>query len=182
VLDEPSEASCLRRDRLPPCSSQRSHAGACASPATAWPGRDPSIGWPPPRLPLVSQLFHLWLGNRVAPAWSPIESLLEADCAIEESNAESLGVTRGFFEAMGLRPQAGRLPTDEELTAFATDEKPTMISLLVQFDARGSMDLRLMLSLLSSRYPMFRVRSAESVVATLGVRERGMPGSDDSIG
>jgi hypothetical protein len=77
-------------------------------------------------------------------------------------------VTRGFFEAMGLRPQAGRLPTDEELTALATDEKPTMINLFVQFDARGSMDLRLMLSLLSSRYPMFRVRSAESVVATLG--------------
>jgi putative ABC transport system permease protein len=210
----------------------------------------------------VDRTFHIWISSRVPPTWALIESLLDdvrrvpgvsaaggsnvpflqrsvmgssfaaPAGAIEESNVESPGVTRGFFETMGIRLVAGRLPTERELGSGApvvvvservardywrggsvigqtlvrrgqtftvigivsdarylaldidpdgtvyyplgADEVPTMINLFVRFDRSGPADLTSVLSLLSSRHPAFRLRSAQHVATTLGdsVRNR----------
>ncbi len=151
---------------------------------------------------------------------------------VETSNIESVGVTRGYFEATGIRPLVGRLPTEDELDGAApvvlvsdrvardywpgrsavgqtltrrqqrfdvigvvpdarylaldidpdgslyyplfADPSPSLVNVFIAHNAGGFRSLSSVLNLIATRHPIYRVRSARDVGATLGdsIRQR----------
>jgi putative ABC transport system permease protein len=152
----------------------------------------------------------------------------EQPAAARNVDAEGLSVTRGYFDAAGLRAVSGRLPTDEEMdsgarvlvvselvargywpnapaigqrlkhdedgtefvvigvvpdaryrsldrdpdgalySSLAIQERPTLVNVVVRFDSDAAGRIAPAVDMLSARFPMYRVRSARTVTASLG--------------
>jgi putative ABC transport system permease protein len=148
--------------------------------------------------------------------------------ASKDKEAEGLSVTKGYFEAAGLRVISGRLPTDEELdrgapvlavselvaksywpgaqaigqrlkrdddgrefevigivadarylsldrdpsgaiySSLAFQARPTLINVMMRFDSDAASSVVAAAEVISSRFPMYFVRSARTVTSSLG--------------
>ena len=148
--------------------------------------------------------------------------------ASADLDAEGLSVTRGYFEAAGLRAVSGRLPTAEELdrglpvlvvselvaklywpgapavghrlkrdddgrefvvigvvpdaryrsldrdpdgaiySSLALQARPGLINVMMRFDSDAASQVTAAAELISARFPMYFVRSARTVTASLG--------------